>query len=66
MFIKNQIVNKITRDLSGLTVPFFNNRTKLILNKSTLKIDGCKKVMGQQLLFFLYNILVKAHERNVS
>jgi len=43
MFIKNQPVKKITRNLSRLTVGFFNNRTRGILDKSTLKIDGCQK-----------------------
>ena len=42
MFIKNQIVKKVTNSLSGLTVHIINNKTKLVLKKSTLKIDGCK------------------------
>ena len=42
MFIKNQIVKKVTNSLSGLTVHILNNKTKLVLKKSTLKIDGCK------------------------
>ena len=36
-------IKKITRNLSRLTVRFLNNRTRLILDKSTLKIDGCNK-----------------------
>jgi len=43
MFIKNQIVKKMIRNLSRLTVRFLNNRTRLILDKSTLKIEGCNK-----------------------
>jgi hypothetical protein len=41
MFIKNQIVKKVTNSLSGLTAHILNNKRKLVLKKSTLKIDGC-------------------------
>jgi hypothetical protein len=37
MFIKNQIVKKVTNSLSGLTVDILNNKTKLVLKKIHIK-----------------------------